>query len=58
VSATVRALWSVGMTVESTGVQAARSEGSATTSISAPVANATGSGRRITPWARRYQRPG
>jgi hypothetical protein len=48
VSATVRALWSLGITVASTGLQTARSAGSASTSISTPVTIATGSGRRIT----------
>ena len=42
VSATVRALWPFGITEESTGVQTARSAGSASTSISAPVPSAIG----------------
>ena len=56
-SATVRALWPSGITEESIGVHTARSAGSASSSISAPVASATGSGRRITACASRYQPP-
>ena len=55
-SATTRELLSVGMTVESTGVQFTPVAGSATASISAAVTAATTPGRRMTPCARRCQR--
>ena len=53
----MRALWPFGITEESTGVQTARSAGSARASISIPVTAATGSGRRITACASRYHAP-
>ena len=58
VSATVRALWPFGITDESTGVQTARSAGRARSEHQRAGARAaTGSGRRMTAWASRYQRP-
>ena len=53
----MRALWPLGITVESTGVQLARSAGAAATSISSAVATAMRPGRAMTPCASRYQPP-
>ncbi len=57
VSATVRELWSVGITELSMGVHSARVAGAARASMTTPVATAIAPGRRITACERRYQRP-
>ncbi len=56
-SATTRALLSLGITVSSTGVQTALSAGRASASITAAVTTATSPGRRITACESRYQAP-
>jgi hypothetical protein len=57
VSATVRALWSVGITDASIGVQFTRAAGRASARTTSAVAAATAPGRLITACVRRYQRP-
>ncbi len=56
-SDTVRALWLVGTTVESTGVHLAESAGAARTIITTIVTAAMMPGRRMTPCDRRYHAP-
>ena len=56
-SATVRELWSVGITELSMGVHSALVAGTARASITRLVATAIAPGRRMTACERRYQRP-